>query len=87
MTSPRRFAVMLCVLLALGLVWGSTIVLTKVAVSTGHRPLGLIVWQLCFSSIALAAVAALSRNRLRLTRSHLEYFLVIALLNPPTLLG
>ena len=63
-----------------GGLWGMTIPLTKVAVSTGHQPIGLIFWQLLFSALILGAIAAVRRQRLRFGRRHLPYFLVIGLL-------
>ena len=68
-------------LLALGLAWGLTVPLTKVAVSTGHRPLGLIVWQLVVVAAVLAAVSLLRRRRLLVTEPRvLLYFLVVGVL-------
>ena len=40
-----RRPLFLAVLVACGLAWGSTQSLGKMAVSTGHEPLGLIFWQ------------------------------------------
>jgi len=68
------------VLVALGLIWGSTIPLTKIAVSTGHKPLGLIFWQLVFVAVALFLISLARRVRPVVTRRTLSYFLVIALL-------
>lgn len=67
-------------LLAIGLVWGSTIPFTKIAVSSGHQPLGLIFWQLLFSSIVLAAISICRGVIPALNRRTLLYFLVIGLI-------
>lgn len=64
-------------LLALGTAWGVTVPLTKVAVSSGHRPLGLIVWQLLIVAAALSLVALVRRLRPVLEPRLLWYFLVI----------
>lgn len=45
MTPPHRL-LLLGVLLTLGIGWGSTQSLGKIAVSTGHGFFGLIFWQL-----------------------------------------
>jgi drug/metabolite transporter (DMT)-like permease len=50
------------VLLGMGTVWGATIPLSKIVVSTGYQPLGLISWQLIFSVIVLTP-AVLVRHR------------------------
>lgn len=76
----QRTPVLLVALVALGVVWGLTVVLTKIAVSSGHRPLGLIVWQLAFASLALIPLVRLSGQKLHLSRANLRYFLVIALI-------
>ncbi len=67
-------------LFAIGLTWGSTIPLTKIAVSSGHQPPGLIFWQLLFSSIVLACINLRRRVALTLDRRKLVYFLVIGLI-------
>jgi drug/metabolite transporter (DMT)-like permease len=68
------------VLLAIGLIWGSTIPLTKIAVSSGHQPPGLIFWQLFFSSIVLAGINLRRKVALTFNRRKLVYFLVIGLI-------
>ncbi len=67
-------------MLACGAAWGLTIPLTKLAVSSGHQPLGLVFWQLIFSSIALTGICLLRRLWFPLTRQVLGYVVVIALL-------
>jgi drug/metabolite transporter (DMT)-like permease len=67
-------------LLAIGLAWGSTIPLSKIAVSSGHRPLGLIFWQLLFSSVVLVAISVGRGVKPRLHRPILLFFLVVGLL-------
>lgn len=67
-------------LLALGAGWSLTIPLNKIAISSGHPPLGLVFWQLVFVSVLLGAFALVRRSRLRLTRKILFYFTGIALI-------
>jgi len=68
------------VLIVLGLIWGLTLPLTKIAVSTGYKPLGLIFWQLLISVIALSAISIFRRVAPVLNRRTLIYYLVIGLL-------
>ncbi len=75
----NRFSMALA-LLAIGVVWGSTIPFTKVAVSSGHQPLGLIFWQLLIASIVLSGISLLRRRRPVLNRRTLFYFLIISLI-------
>ena len=71
---------MAAALLALGATWGLTIPLTKIAVSTGHKPLGLIFWQLVIVSIALGVISLIRRLGPVVNRRTLIYFLTISLL-------
>ena len=65
-------------LLAIGTVWGATIPLSKISVSTGHHSFGLITWQLAIMSAVLGAIVLVRRSKIHLDRSHLLFFLVIA---------
>ncbi len=71
---------MTAVLIALGMIWGLTIPLTKIVVSTGHQPLGLIFWQLLIATVALSAISVIRRVGPVLNRRTLIYFLVVGLL-------
>lgn len=53
------------VLLGAGAAWGLTLPLTRVAVSTGYRPLALVVWQSLVMAVVLAVVLAVMRLPLR----------------------
>jgi drug/metabolite transporter (DMT)-like permease len=66
------------VLVILGVGWGSTQSLGKIATSTGHQPFGLIFWQLVVGALALGAVSAVRRKGLVLTRPALRFYVVIA---------
>ncbi len=61
-----------------GLAWGTTQPLTKIAVSTGHQPMGLIFWQMLFAVFLLGAIIAWKRIRVPVDRQHLIYYLAIA---------
>lgn len=67
-------------LLALGLAWGVSIPITKVATSTGHGPLGLIFWQLVFVAALLLGLLAARGRMPRPRAAHLPILLAIALL-------
>ncbi|MGI9365640.1 MAG: DMT family transporter [Rhizobiaceae bacterium] len=70
--------VLLLILLGFGTMWGATIPLTKITVSTGHHPFGLIFWQSVLTMIVLAALVLIRKSRLVLDRSHLLFFTIIA---------
>jgi drug/metabolite transporter (DMT)-like permease len=66
-------------LLVLGIGWGSTQPLGKIAASTGHGPFALMFWQLAICTVFLGAVN-LARGRWpKLTREALIFYVVVAL--------
>lgn len=67
-------------LFLIGMMWGTTIPLTKVAVSAGYRPLGIIFWQFVCAILILGAVLLLRGERPPVTRKHLVYYCAIALI-------
>ncbi|WP_372885630.1 DMT family transporter [Shimia sp.] len=68
------------VLLGLGAGWGLTQPLTKIAVSDGYLPLGLIFWQLVIGALVLAVLRLATGRSLALPWRRLWFFLLIALL-------
>ena len=89
----RRNIILLCILAVMGAGWGITQPLTKIAVSTGYRHLGLIFWQLALGAVALAVVRSFSVTRsdqgrslrlrlptLRIDRPALFVYVAIALI-------
>lgn len=67
------------VLVAMGAGWGLTQPLSKIAVSTGHAPLGLVFWQKVIVGLLLAAIVILRRKGLPMHRAALVLYAVIAL--------
>jgi drug/metabolite transporter (DMT)-like permease len=65
-------------LLVFGLAWGTTQPLTKIAVSTGHQPMGLIFWQMLFGVFLLGTIVVWKRIAVPVDRQHLTYYLGIA---------
>jgi drug/metabolite transporter (DMT)-like permease len=79
LTAPPR-PVLVAVLLAIGIGWGSTQPLGKMSVATGHPPFGVIFWQLVIGTVLLGAISLARRRPLVLTRRRLEFFVVVAIL-------
>ena len=79
MTPAARTAGFLLILTALGAGWGATQPLTKIAVSTGYQPWGLIFWQMVIGAGLMAVVSAVRRKPLPLRREALKICLIIAL--------
>ena len=67
------------VLLVMGMGWGLSVPLAKIAVSTGHQPLGLIFWQEVVIVALLGAICAVRRRRLELGMQYWRLYVVIAL--------
>ncbi len=76
--SERWFFVV--VLAVLGVGWGSTQSLGKMAVATGHQPFGLIFWQLAVGAVVLGVVSAVRGRGLVFTREALTFYVVIAVI-------
>ena len=70
----------LITLVTLGIGWGCTQPLGKIAASTGHKPFGLILWQLVVCVLVLGALTLLRGKRLPLTPSALRFYVVVAVL-------
>ncbi len=67
-------------LVLMGSGWGLSIPLTKVAVSTGHQPLGLIFWEMVIAAGVLGGVVVWRGRRLPIGPPQLVMFLAVALL-------
>ena len=72
----RWFLVLVLVVLGVG--WGSTQSLGKIATATGHQPFGLIFWQLVVGTLVLGAVSAVRGKGLVFTAPALRFYVVIA---------
>jgi drug/metabolite transporter (DMT)-like permease len=75
---PRWFYVLVLILMGLG--WGSTQPLGKIAVSTGHQYLGLIFWQLVIGALVLGIVLLIQRKSVPINRATLGFAALIALI-------
>ncbi|MEL6644741.1 MAG: DMT family transporter [Pseudomonadota bacterium] len=80
MTGARELVFLVGCLALFGAMWGATQPLSKVAVSGGYQPLGLVFWQLCIGAIFLTVVNTLRGNSLPFGREHLRVYIVIALI-------
>ncbi len=74
----REAVIAFAALLLMGALWGVTQPLTKIAVSTGHRPLGLAQWVATIDAAILTAVCVATGRRLPLGRRALGLYAVVA---------
>ncbi|MDP6190199.1 MAG: hypothetical protein QF872_05265, partial [Gammaproteobacteria bacterium] len=61
-------------LLVLGTIWGSTILLAKHVVSTGHSALGLTFWQMAIGAFVLSTVGWLRKSPLPMGPGDLQFY-------------
>lgn len=66
-------------LFAMGVGWGLTIPMAKIAVSTGHQPFGLIFWQLVVVVAFLGALTVIRGKPIVMGRAYLRLFTMVAL--------
>ena len=71
---------MIAVLCLLGLGWGATQPMGKIAVSTGHGPLGLIFWQLVVCTLVLGAISLARGRGLVWNRQALSFAAIVAVI-------
>lgn len=64
----------------IGATWGLTFPISKIVVSTGYQPFGILVWQLVGAIILTAGFTVLRRRSLRLARRYLWLYIGTALL-------
>lgn len=67
-------------LLFMGVTWGLTFSLARIAATGGAHPLGLTFWQALGGGATLAVACLLRRKPIRLTRPHLVFYLVCGLI-------
>lgn len=80
MARPLTRVQAIAALLALGVGWGSTQPLGKMAASTGHPALTLILWQTVICVVVLGVLTLVRGKGLVLTRRALVFYLVVAVL-------
>ena len=68
------------ILIIVGVSWGLTAPLSKIAVSTGHHYLGLLTWQVIVMVLSLGIVQVIRRKKLSLNINSFWRFVLVALL-------
>jgi len=67
-------------MIMLGILWGSTIPMIKLATNAGFQPMGMIFWQLLIAVILLGTIMLVRGYRVKFSRTNTFYFLIIGLL-------
>ncbi len=79
-SARRRSALLWLVLFVIGVAWGATGPLSKLAVSTGNHPVGVAFWGTVIGASVLTVGLLLSGKRLPLGRRNLVFFLICGFL-------
>ena len=77
---PNAGLVFWAVLVVIGFAWGMTGPLSKLAVSTGHHPLGVNFASTAIGAVVLTAILLLTKTPFPTKRRHLVFYLVCGLL-------
>ena len=67
-------------LIAMGIGWGATQPLGKIAVSTGYKQFGLTFWQLVIGAMLMGAVMLVRRQSVVINRQTMTFAIVLALI-------
>ncbi len=67
-------------LVVIGAAWGVTFPISKIVVSTGYQPYGILVWQIIGALILTGSINVYRRKSLRLARQYLGLYFGVALL-------
>ena len=67
-------------LVFMGLIWGAVFPITKIAVSTGYKPFGIMVWQMVIGVTLSAAFLLLRGKKLNFTRANQPVYFGVAML-------
>jgi drug/metabolite transporter (DMT)-like permease len=70
----------LLVLLTMGLAWGLSFSLAKIATTGGAQPLGISLWQCWIAGVLLTAVTLTRRRPIQSTRPYVTLYVILALL-------
>ena len=68
------------ILIAIGIGWGATQPLGKIAASTGYPPMGLVFWQLVTCTVVLGVLTLMRGKSLPLTGYAMRFYTVVAIL-------
>ena len=68
------------ILLIVGVSWGLTAPLSKIAVSTGHHYLGLLIWQIIIMILSLGLIQIYRKKKLSLNLNCFWRYVLVALL-------
>ncbi|KIN64329.1 Integral membrane protein [Sulfitobacter noctilucicola] len=78
--TTRQIAFFTGCLIIMGAGWGATQPMTKIAVSTGYGPFGLLFWQTVIGAALMAVICALRGTAPPLNRQAIRLYIILALI-------
>lgn len=88
-TNPPADMLPWVVLIGIGVSWGATGPLSKLAVSGGNHPIGITLWDTLICAVGLTVALIVTGRRIPLTRRHIIFYVVCGFLGTalPSALG
>lgn len=78
---PQRKLVLLwLVLITIGIAWGATAPLSKLAVSTGYHPIGIALWSDVIGGLVLTVIIFARGRRIPISKGHILFYIVCGLM-------
>ena len=59
-------------LIMMGAAWGLVFPISKIAVSTGYKPFGIVVWQMVIGIVLMGGLTLLRRKKLMFSARYLQ---------------
>lgn len=76
----RQPAHLWIVLIVIGVAWGGTGPLSKLAVSTGYHPIGITLWSDVIGGLILTAIIFARGGRIPISKGHVVFYIICGLL-------
>ncbi|MEP5730721.1 MAG: DMT family transporter [Sulfitobacter sp.] len=76
----KEIAFYSCCLVLMGAGWGATQPMTKIAVSTGYQPFGLLFWQMVIGAVLMGGICFVKRLPMILNARALRLYLILAMI-------
>ena len=76
----RQLIILWTVLVSIGIAWGATGPLSKLAVSTGNHPIGITAWGAIIGGSVLTLFMIATGRKLPLSKTHIAFYIVCGLL-------
>lgn len=76
----RKPALLWFILIFIGIAWGGTAPLSKLAVSTGYHPIGITLWADVIGGLILTLIIFARGRRIPISKGHILFYIICGLL-------